>query len=351
MATILLLTETDLPSFRTLPTVPHRLSSASGLSIRSRRSPNVSSKMDSNERRGRSCSSSIVSGHSVGTVQRNRVRSVSSNSLASISSLWEPSFPQVDDEIPSRPASAFNLPPLLRSNAHSSHGSAASTDVPRRKSWSPTWEASRLHSDSMTGSEYQELRLVNVQECEDDLAMAGESESTIQPPEATTRPESLLPSLALSPEPRAFSRWVSTLHRKKPRRPQPTTPRMERWELDNFENRRYSPRDQVGPLPYSPATSRNSSLGFVTAMRSATVTIASASIAAISRQDSRSRHARRLSLASGSMARSSMDTRRSSIDKAAKQRSRRRREKLEELIRTEESYVADVKALSNVSSR
>jgi hypothetical protein len=36
------------------------------------------------------------------------------------------------------------------------------------------------------------------------------------------------------------------------------------------------------------------------------------------------------------------------MDEGARQRARKRREKLEELIRTEESYVADVKALSNV---
>jgi hypothetical protein len=38
------------------------------------------------------------------------------------------------------------------------------------------------------------------------------------------------------------------------------------------------------------------------------------------------------------------------MDEGARQRARKRREKLEELIRTEESYVADVKALSNVQT-
>jgi hypothetical protein len=37
------------------------------------------------------------------------------------------------------------------------------------------------------------------------------------------------------------------------------------------------------------------------------------------------------------------------MDISASLRSRKRREKLEELIRTEESYVADLKALSDVS--
>lgn len=38
------------------------------------------------------------------------------------------------------------------------------------------------------------------------------------------------------------------------------------------------------------------------------------------------------------------------MDEAAKQRSKKRRDKLEELIRSEESYVADLKALLNVST-
>jgi len=54
------------------------------------------------------------------------------------------------------------------------------------------------------------------------------------------------------------------------------------------------------------------------------------------------------SVLSGSEPRPSVDTQRSVIDEAARLRSRKRREKLEEFIRTEESYVADLKALSNV---
>jgi hypothetical protein len=53
---------------------------------------------------------------------------------------------------------------------------------------------------------------------------------------------------------------------------------------------------------------------------------------------------------SGSDPRPSIDTQRSVLDEASKLRSRKRREKLEELIRTEESYVADLRALSNAWS-
>ncbi|KAK4900144.1 hypothetical protein LTR28_001451, partial [Elasticomyces elasticus] len=53
----------------------------------------------------------------------------------------------------------------------------------------------------------------------------------------------------------------------------------------------------------------------------------------------------------GSEPRTSIDSNAPSLspwlDEAARQRSRKRREKIEELIRTEENYVADLKALTN----
>ena len=89
---------------------------------------------------------------------------------------------------------------------------------------------------------------------------------------------------------------------------------------------------------------------FVTAVRSATATLASASIATLSRRTTKWRRGQqRSSLVSDREPRPSIDSVRSVIDEAAKQRSRKRREKIEELIRTEENYVADVKALSNAS--
>jgi len=128
------------------------------------------------------------------------------------------------------------------------------------------------------------------------------------------------------------------------------TPRSQRWTLDDFERKVASPTKRR-PARHEKSSSYASSTGFVTAVRSATATIASASVATISRRNSRLRRAQQhSSVLSGSDPRPSVDTQRSIIDEAARQRSRKRREKLEELIRTEESYVADLKALSNVCS-
>jgi hypothetical protein len=142
-----------------------------------------------------------------------------------------------------------------------------------------------------------------------------------------------------------FQRWVSTLRRRKRQQTDPlVTSRSERWCLDDF--------DHASLQPFSPHTRSNSntsSIGFIAGVKSATVTLASVSIAPLSRRASKWRRTHnRSSILSTSDPRPSVDTQRSMLDEAGKLRSRKRREKLEELIRTEESYVADLKALSNV---
>lgn len=84
------------------------------------------------------------------------------------------------------------------------------------------------------------------------------------------------------------------------------------------------------------ASESSGSLGFITGIKSATISLASASIAR--------RKQNRSSTASADP-RPSIDE---IIDDAGRLRSRKRREKLEELIKTEESYVADLRALANV---
>lgn len=142
---------------------------------------------------------------------------------------------------------------------------------------------------------------------------------------------------------RPFQRWVSTLRRRKRQQTvPPVTTRSERWCLDDF--------DEI-PLQHHVSHARSdsatSSMGIIAGVKSATVTIASASIAPLSRRASKWRRGRS-SMISEPDPRPLIDTQHSVIDEAGKLRSRKRREKLEELIRTEESYVADLKALSNV---
>ncbi|KAK3683238.1 hypothetical protein LTR37_020413 [Vermiconidia calcicola] len=150
-----------------------------------------------------------------------------------------------------------------------------------------------------------------------------------------------------SEQPR-LRRWISTLRRRKKQLPAPAAPPdAHQW---NFGSRPSSPMKRVSSK-HKYSNSYGSSLGFVTAVRSATATIASASIATVSRRNTKWRRGhQRSSLLSGSDLRPSLDSQRSVLDEAAKQRSRKRRAKLEELIRSEESYVADVKSLSNAYS-
>jgi hypothetical protein len=148
-----------------------------------------------------------------------------------------------------------------------------------------------------------------------------------------------------------FRRWVSTLRRRKKHQSTPSvTPRSERWMLDDFDDNTANTPLETRPL-HAKSGSLTSSIEFVAGVKSATVTLASASIAPLSRRASKWRRAHnRSSIMSGSDPRPSIDTQRSVLDEASKLRSRKRREKLEELIRTEESYVADLRALSNVQS-
>lgn len=153
--------------------------------------------------------------------------------------------------------------------------------------------------------------------------------------------------MATTSEPTAFKRWVSTLRRKKQPMVTPVTPRERRWTLDDFDQKAASPEAHSNHR-HRKSCSNASSAGFVTAVKSATVTIASASIGTMSGRHPRLRRTQQSSLLSGPEARPSVDTQRSIIDEAARQRSRKRREKLEELVRTEEGFVADLKALANV---
>lgn len=155
----------------------------------------------------------------------------------------------------------------------------------------------------------------------------------------------VLPSSPISSRP--FRRWLSTLRRRNIRhnklsdRP-PTVPGL--W---NTSGRRTTVRC------HRRSESWASSLDFVTAMKSATVTLASFSVGTPSRSGTRkSDHPERWHDNKEMDVRKSGDSgapsARSVLDDALQQRSSKRREKLEELIRTEESYLADLKALSNV---
>ncbi|KAK5113975.1 hypothetical protein LTR62_003098 [Meristemomyces frigidus] len=148
-----------------------------------------------------------------------------------------------------------------------------------------------------------------------------------------------------APAPSTFGRWLSTLKRRKG---VPTTlaSRTTRWTLDDFDRPPVSPR-RAHNTGHRRHGSQTSSMALVTTLKSASVTLATTSIAAFSRRNSPKRGTRLSSLRSGSEARYSSDMARPHADDAALMRSHRRREKLAELLRTEEGYLADLKALSS----
>lgn len=154
-----------------------------------------------------------------------------------------------------------------------------------------------------------------------------------------------------------FKRWISTLRTKKA---------SYRGRNDQILDTLSAPPLNYSSAVTSPAPSTRghrksgswaSSLDFITAVKSATVTVATASIAPLSRSASKRSARQRLYRGSSGLldpdSRFSTDSARPSIsliiDDAARQRAKKRREKIEELIKTEESYISDLKALSSVS--
>lgn len=154
-----------------------------------------------------------------------------------------------------------------------------------------------------------------------------------------------------------FRRWMRSLRHRSPRDKSPARKnslkvRQERWSLDDFEE-----KPAIKPTPtgtkvgrHHKKTSSWSSGGLVTAVKSAAVGLATP----------QPPKAKRLSLlgsslrssgASQATVRGSLDSHASPrvMDEAAWERARQRRRTLEEIHESEESYVADLKVLVNVS--
>lgn len=313
---------------------------------------------------GRSCSS-VASIGSGGTVQHHRLRSISTSSLSSVGSYFVPSFRRHNEpaSTPPRSASSMNLNFGKIRNQFDRRSFSGTNS--RRTSLASAISGN-CRAESIATSEPREIRLVDVAESEDEPCRTCEetdsqdSESDDDFEEDIDAEKTIKLGLetdvvdhassdveAGSPHSPAFKRWVSQLRR---RHVQPVVPRKERWTLDDFDGPPSPSAEKSRRSSHRKSASMSSSIKFVTAVRSATATLASASIASMSRRTTKWRRGQqRSSLVSDKEPRPSIDSVRSVVDEAAKQRSRKRREKLEELIRTEESYVADVKALSNVS--
>lgn len=144
-----------------------------------------------------------------------------------------------------------------------------------------------------------------------------------------------------------FHRWMKTLHRRA----------LQRQAL-GITQAGYAPSLHASDrqrFSHHRKSSSGSSAAFVTAVRSASVSLASTSFWSKSRRNLRSSrgnsNAGRSSRASMSGARMSTDStcaERMAVDPAVIERSLQRRRILEELIETEEGYIGDVRFLMNV---
>ena len=155
-----------------------------------------------------------------------------------------------------------------------------------------------------------------------------------------------------------FRRWMSTLRYKNTSVRKTLTVRTERWPLDECDEFDNSPQARGESRSRHQKTSSQSSSGFVTAIKTASASIASLSVAPRSRHGARSSQLRGEHRSSGHSqtdGRPSMDNSRKLsgpfMDEAAWDRALRRRKILEELVSSEESYVADLKVLTNVTDQ
>jgi len=153
-----------------------------------------------------------------------------------------------------------------------------------------------------------------------------------------------------------FKRWLSTLRRRNhEKRNAAAKHSFGQSALDESKGNQMqssSPQHTNVQFGHQKSLSNSSSLGFVTAIKSASMTLASTSIAPRSRRGQRSGHLRSDHGSSGfSEVRMSFDSRKSFepiMDEKAWSRSVQRRKIIEELMESEESYIADMKALVNV---
>lgn len=165
-------------------------------------------------------------------------------------------------------------------------------------------------------------------------------------------PSSWTPFKTRSP----FRRWMSSLRYKSPGHKSPSrghslTVRQERWSLDDCDEEATIKPTQNHSRKRSghKKTSSWSSSGLVTAVKSVTVGLA-ATQSPKAKRLSLLRSSQRSSGASQATARDSFDSHASPrMDDAAWERARQRRRTIEELIESEEGYVADLKVLNNVS--
>lgn len=181
-------------------------------------------------------------------------------------------------------------------------------------------------------------------------AQEHELENTPYFSQIDTRPDLRHGQLVSGPA-KPFQRWIRTLHKRAARR---------QGMLGCDGNHSVLRGEGGDALVYKTTHQRHSSdssFGFVTTVKSATVSLAGASLLTRSRINpvrssrghSRTDHSSRASVSRTRLSEDSFRPERQSfVDPAVMERSLQRRRILEELIETEESYIGDVRFLMNV---
>ncbi|KAI0539713.1 hypothetical protein GGR58DRAFT_524113 [Xylaria digitata] len=157
------------------------------------------------------------------------------------------------------------------------------------------------------------------------------------------------PEEASTPTPLPFHKWMKSLHRRA-RRPSTESSVTELFPEHLFTG---GPTQING---HRKSSSGSSSFGFVAAVKSATVSLASASVRTRQRRHTarssvhtRTDHSSRGSISAQRMSEDSTYLERGShMDPAVTERLLQRRRILEELITTEENYIGDIRFLMNV---
>jgi hypothetical protein len=145
-----------------------------------------------------------------------------------------------------------------------------------------------------------------------------------------------------------FSRWIKTLRKRSLHRSNILQVSGERWTLDDSDLPPRTPQHQLGfQSNHRKTPSTVSSLAFITAVKSASITLASLSIHPKSRRSMQTAYWQEHQQPRGSidsMAASTVPL----IDDNTWARSVQRRRIIEEIVTSEESYIRDMKTLINV---
>ena len=308
------------------------------------------------------------SSSSTGTVNRTSPRKSSSGAVGSSIST-PPGTLRVRDEnvVPSGDISLFTLD-FLGGSTKVSTPRKASFQASRKSSWGTDVQAGP-RSRQTSGLEHLDVNAASGEtdsfpirithggfnqgsrrgltfetHAEEDLHING-----LKPLSCNDEKESK--SIITDTKPHVFSKWMRTLRRKDPEHKS-----MERWSLDESDEAKNSELPSPASIGKKHKKSSSTSSGFVTAVKSASTSLAALSAAPKSRKAGGSdlmRSSKRSSRLSHITDRASLESGVESVqlrDEAAWDRAIQRRRALEELVNSEESYIADLKVLLNVSA-